>query len=139
MPARLRQPGRIIKCSKGFTLIETLVAFMVLSIVLVVILQTFSGGIRSGHKSNQYIYATFHARSKMEELMFSDVSPGRYQGALDDGYQWQAEVALIDTDQDDPVDTGIAQMTLSVKVSWRERGQATGIELHSLKLAPRDG
>ena len=128
-----------VKCSSGFTLLETLVAFMVLSIVLVVILQTFSGGIRSGHKSGQYIHATFHARAKMEELMVSDVSAGRYQGAWDDGYKWQAVVARMDPEEAEPADTGMARMTLTVKVSWEERGQRSAIELHSLKLVSRDG
>jgi general secretion pathway protein I len=129
---------RLICCQKGFSLLETLVAFMVLSIVLVVVLQTFSGGIRSSHKSNQHMYATFHARAKMEELMATAVAPGHSQGSFDNGYQWQTEVSLLDSPDDGSMETGVVQMALSVRVSWRENGQSTGIELHSMKLVNSD-
>ncbi len=121
---------------KGFTLLETLVAFMVLSIVLVVILQVFSGGIRSRHKSDRYLNATFHARAKMEELMATRTRPGSYSGAFDNGYQWQAEIGLIDNPDDSASDMETVRMSISVKVSWRANGRRIGIELHSLKLVP---
>lgn len=124
---------------KGFTLLETLVAFMVLSIVLVVILQVFSGGIRSGYKSGKYLYGTFHARAKMEELMMTDTAPGDYEGRFGDGYRWEARVSLIDGQQEGQNGAGLVRMAVSVKVSWQERGQSAGVELHSLKLVPAEG
>ena len=54
---------------KGFTLIETLVAVMILAISLVVVMQLFSGGLKSNKVSNDYLYGIFHAREKMEELL----------------------------------------------------------------------
>jgi prepilin-type N-terminal cleavage/methylation domain-containing protein len=56
---------------KGFTLIETLVAMMLLAISFVIIMQLFSGGLKSSRVTTDYIYGIFHAREKMEEVLHS--------------------------------------------------------------------
>lgn len=79
--------------SKGFTLIETLVAVMILSISLVVVMQLFSGGLKSNKISNDYLYGIFHAREKMEELLLSEeLMPGSFSGDFEDGYHWHAVI-----------------------------------------------
>ncbi len=128
------QAGLILTGVRGFTLLETLVAFMVLAIVMVVLLQVFSGGIKSRHKSDQHLYATFHARAKMEELMATAVSPGSYSGRFADGYHWQAEIMRLNEDLSAGQETDVERLSISVKVSWSEKGHRTGTELHSLKL-----
>lgn len=83
--------------SRGFTLIETLVAVMVLAISLVVVMQLFSGGLKANRIANDYLYGIFHAREKMEELLLMpDLLPGSFSGEFDDGYQWRAVVDLIE-------------------------------------------
>jgi len=82
-----------ISSQKGFTLIETLVAVMILAISLVVVMQLFSGGLKSNKISNDYLYGIFHAREKMEELLLTnELLPGSYSGNFSDGYQWQAVI-----------------------------------------------
>lgn len=80
---------------KGFTLIETLVAIMILAICLTVILQLFSGGMKAARISGDYTRAVFHAREKMEEiLLIRKMEEGSAEGRFDDGYGWAAEIAL---------------------------------------------
>jgi prepilin-type N-terminal cleavage/methylation domain-containing protein len=50
----------------GFTLIEVLVAMVVLSVSLVSIFQLFSGGLNARRRAEEVARATFHAREKME-------------------------------------------------------------------------
>ncbi len=98
----LFQPKNLISPEKGFTLIETLVAIMILSISLVVIMQLFSGGLKAGKISDDYLHGIFHAREKMEELLISDdLLPGNYSGTFEDGYQWAAAVDIVEN----PVET----------------------------------
>jgi general secretion pathway protein I len=69
---------------------ETLVAMMLLAISLVVILQLFSGGLKSGKMADDYTRAVFHAREKMEEhLLIEDFEEGTFEGTFDDNYRWQ--------------------------------------------------
>ena len=92
-----RRPLKLIVACNGFTLIETLVAVMILSISLVVLMQLFSGGLKSNKISNDYSYGIFHAKEKMEELLLAEeLLPGSYSGEFDDGYHWQAVIDIIE-------------------------------------------
>ena len=57
MPASQRQ--------RGFTLIEILVAFMVLTLVLTVVFRIFSGGLRNVELSSDYTRAVLVAESQL--------------------------------------------------------------------------
>jgi prepilin-type N-terminal cleavage/methylation domain-containing protein len=61
----------------GFTLLETLVAMMILSIALVIIFQLFSGALNAGHISEAHTRAVWHAREKMDELLRCRKKPGK--------------------------------------------------------------
>ena len=65
----------------------------VLAICLVVILQLFSGGLKSGRVSDAYTRGIFYAREKMEEILLSE-SPeeGVNEGDFDDDYRWRSEI-----------------------------------------------
>ena len=52
------------KC-RGMTLIEVLVAFVVLSVTMAAILQIFSGGMRNARLADSYSRAVFLAESKL--------------------------------------------------------------------------
>ena len=50
---------------RGMTLIEVLVAFVVLSLTMAVTMQIFSGGIRNARLADSYSRAVFLAESKL--------------------------------------------------------------------------
>ncbi|MDA8404020.1 MAG: type II secretion system protein [Desulfobacteraceae bacterium] len=85
-----------LKSHNGFTLIEVLVAVMILGISLVVIMQLFSGGLKSNKISNDYLYGIFHAREKMEELLLTrEWAAGEQSGDFGDGYRWTAAIEEV--------------------------------------------
>jgi general secretion pathway protein I len=95
---------------RGFTLIETLVAVMILSISLVVIMQLFSGGLKSNKISSDYLRGIFHAREKMEELLVSPaLLPGTYSGTFDDGYRWEAVAGIVENIAETEEDAAISE------------------------------
>jgi general secretion pathway protein I len=80
----------------GFTLIEVLVAMVVLSVSLVSIFQLFSGGLNARRRAEEVGRATFHAREKMEELLlYPEMTPGVLEGAWEDGYSWEAQIEEV--------------------------------------------
>ncbi len=108
-----------VSSQKGFTLIETLVAVMILSISLVVVMQLFSGGLKSNKISNDYMYGIFHAQEKMEELLLMDeLLPGSFNGDFGDGYQWQAAIAFVGAEDDAAVKLPVSTMSIRLDISW---------------------
>ena len=79
-----------IQTANGFTLLEILVAFIVLSVVGGALLQLFHGGLRNIALSTEYSHAALLAKSKMAELdARTVVEPGDSEGSFDDTYRWR--------------------------------------------------
>jgi general secretion pathway protein I len=121
----LFRPKSLISRQNGFTLIETLVAIMILSISLVVIMQLFSGGLKAGKLSDDYLNGIFHAREKMEELLMSgNLLPGTYSGAFEDGYQWAAVLDIAENPAETEEEAAISEkmpvmlVTINLAVTW---------------------
>jgi len=118
---RHRHFFRQIEDARGFTLIETLVAVMILAISLVVVMQLFSGGLKANRISNDYLYGIFHASEKMEELLLApELLPGSFSGDFGDGYQWEA---VIDFIEDEEAEEGaqklpVSTMGIHLEVRW---------------------
>jgi general secretion pathway protein I len=127
-----------VSSQKGFTLIETLVAVMVLSISLVVVMQLFSGGLKSNKISNDYMYGIFHAREKMEELLLTDeLLPGSFNGDFGDGYQWQAAIAFVGAEDDEAEKLPVSTMSIRLDVSWSNGNREKHYILSTTALTDR--
>lgn len=124
----------------GFTLIETLVAMMLLAISFVVIMQLFSGGLKSGRVTTDYIYGIFHAREKMEEVLLSgNLIPGTLSGEFDDGYEWQATISIPTPPEDDEgaARKPVVTANVSVDVRWRAGDKEKRFELNTTAILPK--
>lgn len=83
--------------TKGFTLIEVLIAVAILGIGLTIIIELFSGALRLGRATEEYTKAVNYARMKMEEIAVKPVvEEGTEEGSFDDTYRWQVEVKKVD-------------------------------------------
>ena len=108
----------------GFTLLETLVAMMILSIALVVVLQLFSGALNTGHISESHTRAVWHAREKMDELLlYETLSEEIQEGDFEDGYRWRYQIEQAAADSQMNLED-VAVFTITVWISW-EQGQKT--------------
>ena len=132
------QPNRL---QGGFTLIETLVAIMVLSLSLVVILQLFSGGLKSSKTADDYTCAVFHAREKMEELLLiDDFEDGTFEGTFDNGYRWTVDIKFVEPEENEeeeqralPVDL----VHLDVSVLWPVGAHEKKFQISTLKIVEK--
>ena len=109
---------------QGFTLLETLVAMMVLSIALVIVFQVFSGALNAGHISESHTRAVWHAREKMDELLlYEALSEEIQEGDFEDGYRWRYQIEKAAADSQMKL-AGAAAYIIRVWISW-EQGQKT--------------
>jgi general secretion pathway protein I len=140
-----RLPGEHAKChcaqdrsfENGFTLMEILVAISVLAIALVVILQLFSGGLKSGRISDAYTLGVFHAEEKMDEILLSEsLIPGITEGEFEDGYRWRATIEQVVQTEEEASKLPLDMFQIRVAVSWDHdmAGEGKHVELSTLKV-----
>ena len=115
----------------GFTLLEVLVAFVILSVSLVALMRGFSSGLNAVGAAGDYQIATMLARSKIDEIgPVIELTEGHHAGTFENGYEWQAEITAYDLGQAEPFP--VQGYQIAVTVQWQ--GGRT-ISLTSLRLA----
>jgi general secretion pathway protein I len=123
---------------KGFTLIEVLVAVVLLGIGLTIILELFSGGLRSVRLSEEYTRAVWYGREKMEEMLVSrELSEGVTEGTFDPSYSWKIEVKksnpLIGQGEEGTTTLPIELYQIIVTVTWPSGARQRSLEIESLR------
>lgn len=110
------------KC-RGFTLIEVLVAFIVLSMSLGVIMNILSLSMRTSRVANNHQHALLLAESKMAELVAEhELRVGRYDGQFEEPFEWNAEIESWEfPDQELGTVYTLTSYRVQITVSWGER------------------
>src|SRR5215470_10104878 len=119
------------RSSAGFTLLEVLVAFAILSVAVVAVIQGFAQGLRLLKVAGDHQQAVLLADQKIRELV--TVVEGREQGK-EGNYEWERTVTVVPAP-----DLTRTQATakwhvyqIDVKVSW---GDKRGVEIVSLRTS----
>ena len=77
----------------GFTLLETLVAVVVLSVTITVLMQVFSSGLRAVGSGDLHFQAVRYAKAKMEEvLVFNSLLPNEVSGRINDTFSYRLAI-----------------------------------------------
>ncbi|WP_298718568.1 prepilin-type N-terminal cleavage/methylation domain-containing protein [uncultured Oceanisphaera sp.] len=109
---------------QGFSLLEVLVAFTILTITLGVLLNIFSLAIRTTQSAQQQQKAMLLAESKLTELYAgTTLQPGREQGWFDDHYWWETRIEEFDTRALMDNQSMLLPYQLSVIVGWGRHEQ----------------
>ena len=125
--------------SRGLTLMEVLVAFIVLSLTMSVILHIFSGGMRNSGRADNYSRAVFLAQSRLAAVgVESPLLPGEESGRVGDNLKWRVSIARVeDGGEADQLLMPVRQYSVRAQVAWQEDGLEKQIELSSVRLGPR--
>jgi len=105
---------------RGFTLIEVLVAFLILAFSLGALMTLFSGSLQSVRLGEDYAHATALARAQLARIDADGLAgSGIEAGETEDGYRWSLEAAPM-PDQGSPQsgERSFETMAVNVTVSW---------------------
>lgn len=117
----------------GFTLLEVLVALIVLSVAVVAALQLFGGGLRLARASADHLDATLVAAAKLSELTLELLEEGITEGTEGE-YRWTRRVTLapelLPEEPDGSKSNVVRLARVSVEVRW---GTNRHVELVTLR------
>jgi general secretion pathway protein I len=101
-PHRNLGTGRLLargvrQAQGGFTLLEVLIALVILGIAVAAIFDLLQVGLLSAEASAGYSKAAFYGHAKMGELLTKmPIEPGQDNGSFDDGYSYSTRVELYE-------------------------------------------
>lgn len=122
---------------RGFSLLEVLVAFAILSISLGVLLQVFATGLRNAGMADDYTQATLYAESILAAIgRETPLSEGERSGPVNDRFSWRSTVSAFSDGMPDPEKTRLRAYKVSVEVFWPGLLQPRSVLLETLRLAP---
>lgn len=106
---------------RGFSLLEVLVAFIILSLALGVLMRIFSGGLGNIGAAEHYSRAVAIAESQLAAAgIESPLTEGENAGEMENGYTWRTSVRRYDADEQ-PLEGVVLPVDLyqvEVTVNW---------------------
>ena len=86
-----------MKTTRGFTLLEVLMAVGLLAVLSALVISTMSGGLRQIRWSSQASEASMHAQSLLDTLGTMEfIEPGSRRGVLDDGkFRYELDIEEV--------------------------------------------
>jgi general secretion pathway protein I len=119
---------------QGFTLLEVLVALIVLATTVVSVLQLFGGGLRLARAAGDHADAALLASAKLADLEPGPLAEGATEGTAGP-YRWTRRVtlepALLPVEAGTPEAIRIRLARVNVEVRW---GQNRRFELVTLRV-----
>lgn len=129
--------------SNGFTLIEVLVAFVILTTTMTVIYAIFSNGLNSLNLSSDYTRAALLAESQLAGVgVLTPLQAGEQQGRFDDRYGWDLQISAVAAapagrSRAEPLLDARQQpelYRLALTLSWHRAGREREFRLETLRL-----
>ncbi len=122
----------------GFTLVEVLVAFAILSVTLTLIFRAFSLGTHGAQVSQQQLALVALAEAKLAGVgIESRLTPGNLAGNTASGMQWRIEATRLDAYDEFAKMSGFDVLSVSVTTTWPDRSAVRPVVLSTVKLARR--
>ncbi|MGB2130714.1 MAG: type IV pilus modification PilV family protein [Marinobacterium sp.] len=122
----------------GFTLLEVLVAFVLLAMMLGVILNLNSSAMDTTARASDRLLALMLAQSELDRVLAEpELRLGTLRGdSEDDRFEWELEVSRFEFPDTDPgLDSGAPEpFRIDINVNW-DRNQS--LSLSTLRLVQR--
>jgi len=129
MPTRERR-------QQGYSLIEVLVAFVILAMSVTVLLRIFASGLRNVDAAAEYARAVAIADAEIAAPgLVSDLQPGLAEGYADDWFHWRRSISRLDPES--LAGGNAAEFPvyhIAVTVEWPARNGTRQVEFETLRL-----
>lgn len=135
------------KFNRGFSLLEVLVAFVILALILGVSMRIFSGGLRNARNVDEYQQAVLLAQSKLATVgIETPLKTSESFGEFESGYRWQVSIRPYwDIQMQSAVQTAqtgepapimpVSLLLVQVQVQWGDLEKPRWTTLTTLRLA----
>lgn len=124
------------RSNRGFTLLEILVALVLLATAVSIILQLFSANLRSLAISEEYVTAAAIADVKLREISDNDdLEPGTLSEIIQDTYR--ADIAITETLQARTEQIPFRLLEVSLTLRWVVGGKERAFSLQTLKAVAK--
>lgn len=124
---------------KGFSLLEILVAFSIMSMALGVLLAIFGKGLNLAATSDEYANAVLLAESTLAQIgIEKPLEPGEENGSIDEFYQWRVTVEPYTVEDEDLnfENFPFKLYQVQVAVSWGNVDAPRTVFLNTLRFGP---
>ncbi len=124
---------------RGFSLLEVLVAFIILAMALGVLMRIFSGGLGNIGLAEHYSKAVTIAEMKLAAIgVEAPLAEGENAGE-EQGYAWRTSVRRYaqETSPVEPTALLLDLYEVEVTVNWDDPSAPRGLRLVTLRAAPR--
>lgn len=128
-------PADADRHERGFTLIEILVAFTIASLLLAVIYEIFSGGVRAAAVSRRTTDALLVAESSLETITGVAVAPGETIDSVG-AYERTTDVRVRPDLLPPTAQISVMPYEIVVRVAWRDGVRPRSVQLSTLWLGP---
>ncbi len=133
MPRRWRKSAG----QRGFTLLEVLVAFVILLLAFAVLMRIFATGGRGLVAADDVNRAVAYAEAELAAVGVSvPLQTGEAEGELADGYRWARSIERYPTDESDASARVPLLYRVTTTVHWERRGRPRELSLQTLRLGP---
>jgi general secretion pathway protein I len=139
----------IKRSQRGFSLLEILVAFVLLALAMAVLMQIFSSSLNGASVADRYAKATMIAESKLAAAGVEDaLKEGSTNGTYDDLFSWVVEIKPFTEPSTDTSGANLDQIlfvklfevTATVSFAANDRRSDSNmrtVTLTKLQLGPR--
>lgn len=124
------------KSSSGFTLLEILVAFVILTTVVTVVLQLFSADLKALRMSDDYLTATLLADIRMKDILEGSQVKEGTSSETKEGYVM--DITITETLKDRTKDLSWKVFEVVMDVSWQKGTKKRSFSLKTCKTVKRE-
>jgi general secretion pathway protein I len=131
-----------LRSSRGFTLLELVVALVIFAFAFVALMSIATGAMRAARRSADYTQAALWAQTKLDQLGVGEkLQVGGDVGRFDARYEWQlrideAEALPTESSVDEVVPVKLFRVELLV--NWREGSQERQAQFVTLRAVQPD-
>jgi type II secretion system protein I len=129
---KTRKVHDIVYSSKGFTLLEILVALAILATAVTIIFQLFSAGLRNIAVSEDVVSAAVRAEAKMREVLSNEeLTENSWTETTTDGYTFAVIITEALQEKTDTLPVQVLQIDLAI--TWTKNTRERSLRLKTYK------